>query len=317
MLLCSQSPHIACKLLPFMTNTKRMLDCLIIGGGPAGLTAAIYLARFRRTALVIDAGNSRAALIPLSHNYPGFPEGINGNDLLARLREQARRYGAKLRFGKVEKLIVEADKTFTAFCTNETLHARTILLATGVIDIEPALPNFNDAIKQGFLRHCPICDGFEVIDQNVAVFGQGETGIKEALFIRNYTSNLTLINLGAEKKLNDQERKLLYEANIKLLEEPIVEVLIAGKRIAGLKTADGTVHCFDALYSALGSLVISGLAVQLDAQCDDTGNLVVNSAMQTSIDGLYAAGDVVHGLNQICVATGQAAIAATAIHHYL
>jgi thioredoxin reductase (NADPH) len=300
-----------------MTTANRILDCLIIGGGPAGLTAAIYLARFRRTVKVIDAGNSRASLIPRSHNYPGFPDGINGNELLARLREQAQRYGVDLISGKVEKLALADDQTFTAFCGQDTYRSRSILLATGVIDIEPALPNFNDAIKQGFLRHCPICDGYEVIDQKVAVFGQGKAGVDEALFIRNYTGDLTLINLDSENKLSEQDRKLLYEANIKLIVEPIVEVQTAGKRITGLKFADETVHCFDTLYSALGSLVISGLAVQLGAQCDDTGNLIVNAAMQTSIEGLYAAGDVVHGLNQICVATGQAAIAATAIHHYL
>lgn len=300
-----------------MTNNSRKLDCLIIGGGPAGLTAAIYLARFRRTTKLIDAGTSRASLIPRSHNYPGFPDGVNGNELLARLREQARRYGAELHAGRVERLAIESDKTFTAYCGDETFHARSVLLATGVIDIEPELPDFRDAIKHGFLRHCPICDGYEVIDQKVAVFGQGPAGVKEALFIRTYTQDLTLINLGAENKLSEEDRKLLYEANIQLIEEPIVEVQTAGKRITGLKLINGTVLSFDTFYSALGTLVISGLAVQLGANCDDTGNLVVNAAMQTSIEGLYAAGDVVHGLNQICVATGQAAIAATAIHHYL
>lgn len=300
-----------------MTTADRLLDCLIIGGGPAGLTAAIYLTRFRRKAMIIDAGNSRASLIPRSHNYPGFPDGINGNDLLARLREQARRYGTEITSGKVSRLAREGDQTFTAFCDTQTYRARSVLLATGVIDIEPALPNFTDAIRQGLLRHCPICDGFEVIDQKVAVFGQNEAGVKEALFIRTYTRDLTLIHLGTEKKLSDQERKLLYEANIKLIEEPIVEMQTAGNRFIGLKLASGTVACFDTFYSALGSLVMSGLAVQLGANFDETGNLIVNAAMQTSIEGLYAAGDVVHGLNQICVAAGQAAIAATAIHHYL
>lgn len=300
-----------------MPKNDRTLDCLIIGGGPAGLTAAIYLSRFRRTTQVIDAGNSRASLIPRSHNYPGFPEGINGNELLARLREQATRYGAKLYSGKVERLSREPDKTFTAYCDGVPYQTRSILLSTGMIDVEPGLPNFKDAIKQGLLRHCPICDAYEVIDQKVGVFGQGDAALKETLFIRTYTDDLTLINLGNDNKLSEQNRKLLYEANIQLIEEPIVEVQVADKRITGLKLASGEVRCFDTLYSALGSLVVSGLAIQLGAECDDTGNLVVNAAMQTSIEGLYAAGDVVHGLNQICVATGQAAIAATAIHHYL
>ena len=91
-----------------------MLDCLIIGGGPAGLTAAIYLARFRRRVRIVDSGASRASLIPLSHNYPGFPEGITGRDLLVRLREQARRYGATLTAGLVEELDLEEGSVFVA-----------------------------------------------------------------------------------------------------------------------------------------------------------------------------------------------------------
>ena len=112
-----------------------MLDCLIIGGGPAGLTAAIYLARYRRQALVVDAGESRAALIPESHNYPGF-QGIAGPALLERLRAQARRYGAELRRGTVSALARDGD-VFTAVADGERLRARTVILATGLVDKKP------------------------------------------------------------------------------------------------------------------------------------------------------------------------------------
>src|SRR5215218_6250161 len=114
-----------------------MLDCLIIGGGPAGLITAIYLARYRRDTRVIDAGGSRAALIPTSHNYPGFPDGISGRELLVRLREQARRYGATLTAGSVERVELAADGTFRAFAGTETIAARTVVLATGAMDVEP------------------------------------------------------------------------------------------------------------------------------------------------------------------------------------
>lgn len=293
------------------------LDCLIIGGGPAGLTAAIYLGRFLRAVRVVDAGKSRASLIPTSHNYPGFPEGINGNELLARLRRQAGHYGAALSQGTVENLKRLPDGIFAAACDGQTLKARTVLLATGAADIEPALPDFDNAIRRGFLRHCPICDGYEVRGQKVGILGMGNSGVKEALFIRHYTDDLTLITLGNEDKLNEQQCKLLYEANIKLVEDPISEVQISGKQIIGLKTQDGHVLCFDTLYSVLGSMVLSGIATQLGAKCDESGNLIVGNNMETSVEGLFAAGDVVHGLSQICVATGHAAIAATAIHHRL
>lgn len=300
-----------------MPNTHELLDCLIIGGGPAGLTAAIYLQRFRRTTLVIDAGSSRASLIPTSHNYPGFPEGINGNALLARLREHALLYNARIQTGLIDRLEQHSDKTFTAYCGPQSFRSRTVILATGVVDIEPALPDFKDAIKQGFLRHCPICDGYEVIDQKVAVIGHGKAGVKEALFIRQYTSDLTLLTLGNQDQINEQESKLLSQANIQLIEDPVFAVETEGRRISGLTMANGTVLRFDTLYSALGTKVRSDLALQLGAECDDKEDLIVSKGMQTSVQGLYAAGDVVHGLNQICVATSHAAIAATAIHHHL
>src|SRR5688500_16564400 len=108
-----------------------MLDCLIIGGGPAGLITSVYLGRYRRTVRVIDAGASRAALIPTSHNYPGWPDGISGHELLLRMREQSRRYGALLTAGKVDRLTRLQDNTFEARAGTETLNARTVVIATG------------------------------------------------------------------------------------------------------------------------------------------------------------------------------------------
>src|SRR5215210_5599305 len=114
-----------------MPDSESHCDCLIIGGGPAGFTAAIYLARYRRKVLVVDDGHSRAELIPESHNYPGFAGGITGPDLLRALREQAQRYGAVLRHGRITDLQIAADG-FVARCDGEQLSASKVLLATGI-----------------------------------------------------------------------------------------------------------------------------------------------------------------------------------------
>jgi thioredoxin reductase (NADPH) len=300
-----------------MEDTSRVLDCLIVGAGPAGLTAAIYLARFRRNITVVDAGSSRASLIPLSHNYPGFHDGIGGNALLQRLRQQALRYGGTIADGVIERLERLDDGSFIASGSDRTYYARNILLATGVVDIEPDLPNVKDAVRQGYVRHCPVCDGYEVIGKKVAVIGYGKSGIAEAFFIRHFTDDLTLLTLGKDMTLSDRERSLLHDADIRVIEEPIAEVAIEHGRIAALRLISGKAHFFDTLYSALGTTVRSQLALRLDAQCNENGELFVDQHHQTSIAGLYAAGDVVHGLNQICVAAGHAAIAATAIHNSL
>ena len=152
-----------------------MRDCLIIGGGPAGLTAAIYLARYRRAAVLIDDGASRAALIPASHNYPGF-KGIAGPDLLSRLREQALLYGANLEHGRVTTLQRRPQGGFRAQWNGKDIAARTVLLATGLVDESPKVEGLGSAVYDGAVRFCPICDGFEAMDRRIGVLGSADLG---------------------------------------------------------------------------------------------------------------------------------------------
>lgn len=299
-----------------------MLDCLIIGGGPAGLTAAVYLARYRRRVAVADAGASRAAWIPLSHNLPGFPDGIRGSEFLARLTAQIGCYGVPIRHGTVERLTRQDGGGFVAVTDaatgpSETLRARTILLATGVIDLEPELPNLFQAVQRGLIRHCPICDGFEVIDHRIAVIGHGADALGEALFLRTYSADITLLTLGHPMGLGEEQCRIMTAAGIKVVEDPVTEVRVENERIARLVVRGGVSHAFDTLYSALGTVSRSGPARQLGAALEPDGRLIVDDHQQTSVPGLYAAGDVVRGLNQISVALGHAAIAATAIHRDL
>jgi thioredoxin reductase (NADPH) len=292
-----------------------MLDCLIIGGGPSGLITATYLARFRRDVRVVDAGGSRAALIPTSHNYPGFPDGISGRELLVRLREQSRRYGANLTAGNVEHLEIAADGTFRARAGTETIEARTVVIATGARDVEPALPNIKDAIRSGLVRHCPICDGYEVIDQHVAVIGRGVKGVNEARFLRHYTDKLTLFTLGTPDEIAPEDRTALDACGIKVVDETLAEVCTHEGQIVGLQTRGGEIYRFDTLYSALGCRVRSDLARDAGADCDEVGQIVVDERLRTTVPGLYAVGDVCNDLNQIAVGAGHAAIAATTIHN--
>jgi thioredoxin reductase (NADPH) len=294
-----------------------MLDCLIIGGGPAGLIAAIYLARFRRNVQVIDAGGSRASLIPTSHNYPGFPDGISGGELLSRLREQARRYGAQLSAGSIHDLQHKTDGTFQAYEADRAIPARTILLATGAMDVEPALPNIKDAIRTGLVRHCPICDGYEVIDKQIAVIGRGIKGANEARFLRHYTHKITLFTLGTPHEISESDRTSLHECGISVVDDFLAEVCTEAGAIVGLRTRAGTTYRFESLYSALGCHVRSELASNVGAACDAVGQIVVDDRLRTTVPGLYAAGDVANDLNQIAVGAGHAAIAATGIHNLL
>jgi thioredoxin reductase (NADPH) len=292
-------------------------DAVVIGAGPAGLTAAIYLGRFRRRFLVVQAGDARAGWIPLSHNHPGFPAGISGRELLARMTTQAEQYGADIRPGCVET-IRRTDGQFRLITQEgEAYAAPYVILATGVQDAEPRLPEVFDAVQRGLIRICPICDGYEVTGQTIGVIGNGDKGAREARFMLTYSDAVTLIHVGDPAALSDAARKTLADARIDVVETPIGAVRIEDQRIRALDFGSGDVRIFDVVYSALGSTPRKRLADQLGAAEDGDGCLHVDAHQRTSVDGLYAAGDLVRGLNQISVAQAEAAIAATDIHNRL
>jgi thioredoxin reductase (NADPH) len=289
-----------------------MLDCLIIGGGPAGLVAALYLGRYHRRTCVVDAGESRAALIPESHNYPGF-NGIGGPALLLRLAEQARRYGAEFVKGEVSTLRRLSDGVLVARVHGLEIQARFVLLATGLVDECPRIEGHDQASTA--VRFCPVCDGYEATDKEVAVVGGIESGSKKAIFLRTFTKNVSLF-VTDDTKPDDHRLDELRRAGVRVTGRPERIDRVSGNRIAVIMP-NGERQSMDFLYPALGCNVRSELAVALGASSSEVGNLKVDENQRTTADGLYAAGDVVSDLHQLSVAFGHAAIAATSIHNSL
>lgn len=290
-----------------------VLDCLIIGGGPAGLLAAVYLGRYRRTVQVIDAGESRASKIPESHNYPGF-FGIGGPELLCRLRAQAEKYGAQVVNGRATLLRKEGE-TFVASCSGGEVRARFIILATGLVDHCPPIEGQSGDRQSEVIRFCPICDGYEAIDRRVGVLGDLRAGGKKALFLRTYTQDVVLF-LNAEMSANVELRKKLEEKDVQIVDK-LKHIKLTTKSTVAMVTDRGENYELDALYPALGCTVRSDLATALGASSSENGNLVFDDHQRTTVDGLYAAGDVVTDLHQLSVAFGHSAIAATDIHNRL
>ena len=291
------------------------LDCLVVGAGPAGLTAAIYLARYRRDFLVLDGGASRAELIPLTHNFPAWPQGVSGERLLARLREQALAHEAKFEAARVECLQRDGEG-FVAIAGEARWRARNVILATGIVDRHPDWPGLREATLEGLLRWCPICDGFEMLDKEIALVTAAASGLGHAKFLRTFSSRVTLVALSDQEGLDAQGVAELEAAGIELEARPLLGFEPRGRRVA-LRFADGGAREFDAVYPMLGCKVQAELATQLGAQVDESGDLLVDAHQCTSVPGLYAIGDVVSDINQISVGTGHAAIAATAIHNRL
>jgi thioredoxin reductase (NADPH) len=293
-----------------------MDDCIIIGAGPAGLTAAIYLTRFHLKIRMFDCGSSRAALIPKTRNHAGFPEGISGVDLLARMREQAAKYGAFREEAEVTRIEV-LDAGFAVHVEGRVFEARSVLLATGVVNHRPDMPAevHDAALARGLIRYCPICDGYEVTDQRIAVVGTSEHGAREAMFLRGYSADVTLISPDSAHDIDPAYAAELDAAGIVRVDGPCGGFAIEGEQIA-LDTAQGRMR-FDTLYPAMGSRIRSGLAVDAGARASEDGCLEVDSHQRTTIPGLFAAGDVAKGLDQISHAMGEAGVAATAIRNML
>jgi thioredoxin reductase (NADPH) len=293
-----------------------MYDTAVIGGGPAGLTAALYLARYHLSVCLIDSGASRAALIPKTHNQPSWPDGISGVALLKHMRQHAAQYPVRFEHGVVSE-IRRCPGGFEVRSGDGTIAAETVLLATGVDSHRPSMSadDHDRALARGLLRYCPICDGFEITDQNVAVVGHGERLFGEAKFLRSYTSAVTVFSENGPVGLEAEQRDEFASIGIQIVDAPALGYKLAESAIE-VFFSDACM-AFDTMYAALGSITRSGIVSGTGARMTEEGCLMVDAHQRTSVAGMYAAGDVVVGVDQITYAMGQATVAATSIRNDL
>ena len=268
---------------------------------------------------MVDAGGSRARWIPSSHNCPGFPFGVAGTELLAKLRLQAEGYGTEITPGRITALQRDGD-SFTAVDDHgRRYRASTVLLATGIVDRMPpfdgSAETLERAIASGALRLCAVCDGYEASDESIAVYGPADVAIRHAVFLRTFSQRVAAVASDATEPSSECAA---------LARTARVEILTAGRTLhygpdggCTIRFEGGDSRHFDTVYPVLGGDAQSQLAVELGAEVDDARELIVDARQQTTIDGLYAIGDVVSALNQISVAMGHAAVAASAIHQRL
>jgi len=285
-----------------------------VGAGPAGLTAATYLARFHRRAVVVDAGKSRARWIPKSHNCPGFPFGVAGTELLDKLRAQATGYGAEIVQGCIARLEPTGEGFIATAEDGTRWTARYVILATGIVDKMPAMPGLEAAIDRNVVRMCAVCDGYEASDDHIAVYAPVDVAIRHALFLRTFSRSVAAVRSEPGEPTEDNAARA-REANVSVL--PVAARLEHDGTCCVFHLEDDSVHRFDTVYPVLGCTAQSSLATALGARVDENGELRVDASQQTNVDGLYAIGDIVSALNQISVGVGHAAIAATAVHNRL
>ena len=289
------------------------VDCAVVGAGPGGLTAAIYLHRFRRRCVVFDAGGSRAALIPRSHNHPAFPDGIRGPDLLDRMRDQLAGFGGEALCAAVASIRPEAGG-YRVEAQGRVWLAQGVILATGVRDRLPPMADAVARVKAGLIRQCPICDAWEVRGRRIAVIGALPCSVGEALFLRHYTEDVTLVTLGAPFAPSAEVGATLKRAGIGVETRAVRRISASARKGVVFHLSGFGEVAFDVAYSGLGADPQTALAQGLGVACDGDGRIVTDGRQRTSVPMVWAAGDAVTGLNQIAVAMAQAEIAATGFH---
>lgn len=288
-------------------------EVAVVGCGPAGLAAAVYLARFLRSCIVFDSGDARAKLIPKTRNCPGFPQGISGKSLLKRLKQQAVNYGSRIVQGSVKRLDKEQGK-FVLQTSLGAVHARFVILATGVVDRAPAIPNIKRAIERGSVRLCPVCDAYEVRGRRVGVIGPEEDALRESIFLKDFTPHVSIL-CNFQSDISTGGRRRARQAGVEIWDA--VDDVLPHPCGFELSMVGGGLVPIDVIYPCMGCDVRSELALSIGAECDDEGYILVGTHLETTIPRLYAIGDVAKALNQIAVGFGHAALAATHIHNEL
>lgn len=296
-----------------------MRDCIIVGGGPAGLSAGIYMARFLRDTVLFEAGRPRAHRIPRTRNLPGYPDGIEGPELLDQMRRQLAHYeGREIEIRR--ETVSGAQRIEGGFRVEGeggAVEGRSLILATGVTNRSPRIAEalHDEGVARGLIRYCPICDAYEVRGQKVAILGSGPHAVAEGRFVRHYAEDVTVVR-PEHAPLDDDGERALSEAGLKILPSHRRDIRLDGDEIV-VEMQDGREARFDTLYVALGTDPHSDLARDLGADLTEAGCIEVNPQCETSVEGLFAIGDVIAGLDQIAYGMGHAAVATTAIHNRL
>lgn len=298
-----------------MTQTDIIWDVIIVGGGIAGLSAAIYLGRALRKTLIIDAGRSLARWEPEVHNYLGFPEGIGGPDLLRKGQEQAKQFHAASVEDEIEKAARD-ESGFWLLGKKGEYRCHRLLLATGLYHLPPELPRVNDCLGHSMF-FCKDCDGWRVRGKRIAIVGNNNEAVEYALGMLFYSPCVVVATNGKIPKWDEQHAKWLEEYEISYFTGKIHDVCGEDSQISELHFESGQAVKVDALFTTRGDVFHNDLAKDLGAALDEEGQIIVNSCMKTNVQGLYASGCITPANCQMIVAAGQGASAAQAINRDL
>jgi len=294
---------------------RSVREVVVIGGGIAGLSAAIYLGRAQRDTLVIDSGRSMAKWEPEVENYLGFSQGVDGGDLLKFGREQAKRHEVEF----AEDEIVSAkneNNIFLLQAKKREYRTQRLLIATGIFHIPPEIPGVKECLGHSMF-FCKDCDGYRVRGKRVAIVGANNDAVEYALGMLYYSPCVIVAPNGESPRWDKQHAEWLREYEILVHQEKIRDVEHRDGKIQSLVFADKRPVKIDYIFTTRGDVFHTRLAEQLGAKLDRDGQIEVDQCMRTSVERLYAAGCVTPANCQMIIAAGQGAAAAQAINRDL
>ena len=287
-------------------------EVIVVGGGIAGLSAAIYLGRAQRNTLVIDAGHSMAKWEPSVENYLGFPKGVNGEDLLKFGRQQAQKHEVDFAEDEVAK-VSPVDGGFILQGKAGDYRCERLLLATGIFHIPPDIPGVKECLGHSMF-FCKDCDGYRVRDKVIAIIGPNNEAVEYALGMLHYSACVVVASNGEKIEWDEQHAAWLKEYEIPFYTDRIADCEHDGCQVLALVFADGHKVEIDYIFTTRGDIFHTGLAEGVGAKLDEEGQIDVDHCMRTSVPRLYAAGCVTPANCQMIIAAGQGATAAQAIN---
>ena len=290
-------------------------DVIVIGGGPAGLAGALWLARYRHSVRLFDAQDPRNKETWAVHGYFGVDE-PGPLELRAIGRQQATNAGAELEAAVVRTVEGEEDDFRVTLLDDRVFRARRLLFATGLKDIKPEIPGFDDFYGTS-IWHCPDCDGPSITGKKVAIIGWGESIAKYALYFLTWTDDLTVLTHSHPRDMSAEALETLREYGIGVNQRAVTALEGKNGKLERVRFHDGTSEAFEALFFHVATGPGSTLPQDMGCETDDEGIVQVDKDFATSVPGVYAAGDITPGTRLVIRAAYEGTRAAMGIHKSL